>query len=293
MTAAAQSANAAAPSLPAADAVMRRASGENFSVASLLLGSTTRRHLRAIYGFARLVDQIGDDAPGNRLELLDGLEEDLDRVFEPGAEPADPLLRRLSVTVGELDLPREPFVRLIEANRVDQRVARYETLADVLAYCELSANPVGELVLHVFRAATPDRIALSNRICSALQLIEHWQDVGEDFERGRIYLPIEDLVHFGVATSDLALPRAPDRLRRLLAYEVERARELLDAGAPLVRRLRGRARIAVAGYVGGGRATLDAFAAGGYDVLSATPRARRLGRLRAVAATLGGGSWRP
>jgi phytoene/squalene synthetase len=147
-------------------------------------------------------------------------------------------------------------VRLIEANRRDQRQAAYATFHELVDYCDLSANPVGELVLHVFGVATPARIALSDDVCTALQLLEHWQDVQEDWERGRVYLPAEDLEHFDVApgqTSDA-----------LLAFEIERARALLDRGASLVGTLRGRARLAVAGYVGGGRAGLDALAAGSW-----------------------------
>ena len=160
---------------------------------------------------------------------------------------------------------------------------------DLLGYCELSANPVGELVLHVFGVATPDRIALSDRVCSALQLAEHWQDVGEDFRKGRVYLPAEDLRGFGVSHADLAPAETGGALRELLGFEVSRARELLDSGAGLVGRLSGRARIAVAGYVGGGRATLDAIAAADYDVLASAPKASAQRMLLATVRTYGRG----
>ena len=261
--------------------VLDRASGENFSVASLVLGRDARAHLLAIYGFARLVDQLGDEAGGDRLAHLDDLEDDLARAFDGEAE--HPLLRRLAPTLKAFDLPREPFQRLIEANRRDQSVVAYDTFDELLGYCELSANPVGELVLHVFGAATPDRIALSDRVCTALQLAEHWQDVAEDYRNGRVYLPAEDLRRFGVTTDDLAATLTGGPLRQLLGFEVARARELLDGGAGLVGRLRGRARIAVAGYVGGGRAALDAIAAADYDVLAGAPKA---GGGRRVRATL-------
>ena len=254
------------------------AARENFSVASLLLGRATRDHLTAVYGFARLVDQLGDEVEGDRLALLDDFEQDLHRVFD--GEPQHPLLQRLAVTVRACRLPREPFLRLIEANRRDQRQIVYGTFDELLEYCDLSANPVGELVLHVFGAATPDRIALSDRVCTALQLVEHWQDVGEDFRRGRIYLPAEDLERFGVDADELGATATTAPVRELLEFEVERARRLLDEGAPLVGRLRGRARIAVAGYVGGGRAALDSIAAANYDVLAGAPRATRIQRLR-------------
>jgi squalene synthase HpnC len=263
--------------------VLSRASGENFSVASLVLGRDARAHLLAIYGFARLVDQLGDEVGDDRLAHLDVLEEDLARAFD--GDPEHPLLRRLTPTLTALDLPREPFQRLIEANRRDQSVVAYETFDELLGYCELSANPVGELVLRVFGAATPDRIALSNRVCTALQLAEHWQDVAEDYRNGRIYLPAEDLRRFGVAPDDLAATRTGGPLRQLLGFEVARARELLDSGAGIVGRLRGRARLAVAGYVGGGRAALDAIAAADYNVLAGAPKAGGARRARATLRT--------
>jgi squalene synthase HpnC len=270
--------------LPDESAILSLAARENFSVASLLLGRTTRAYLTAIYGFARLVDQLGDEVSGDRLALLDDFELDLQRVFD--GTPQQPLLQRLAATVHACDLPRGPFLRLIEANRRDQRTAEYDTFDELLEYCDLSANPVGELVLHVFDAATPDRIALSDRVCTALQLAEHWQDVAEDFRRRRIYLPAEDRARFGVHADDLAARNASPSLRRLLEFEVEQARRLLAEGAPLVGRLSGRARIAVAGYVGGGRAALDAIAAADYDVLPGAPRATRRLRVRRTLEAL-------
>jgi squalene synthase HpnC len=265
--------------LPDESAILPLAARENFSVASLLLGRDTRDHLLAVYGFARLVDQLGDEVRGDRLALLDELERNVERIFD-GGEPEHPLLQRLGRTVRACNFPHEPFLRLIEANRRDQTTLRYATYEELLEYCDLSANPVGELVLHVFGAATPDRIALSDNVCSGLQLVEHWQDVREDLARGRVYVPAEDLERFGVGTDELGAAAPTPQLRRLLAFEVDRARRLLDDGAPLIRRLHGRARIAIAGYVAGGRAALDAIAAADFDVLGAAPRASRGQRLR-------------
>jgi squalene synthase HpnC len=270
--------------LPGADAIYGRAASENFSVASIVVGRDNRRHLTAIYGYARLVDQIGDAVEGDRLVALDAFEADLSRIFE-GESPLHPVLQRLAPTVRELHLPRGPFDRLIAANRQDQKVSGYATFDELAAYCDLSANPVGELVLYVFGAATPDRIALSDRICTALQLVEHWQDVAEDRAAGRIYLPAEDMGRFDVVPTDLEGATAGASLRQLMTFEVDRARTLLDDGAPLVGRLRGRARIAVAGYVGGGRAALDAIEAAGYDVLRTSPRAGRAGRAVSTLST--------
>jgi squalene synthase HpnC len=269
---------------PAADAVMARASTENFPVASRVLPRRVRSHLLALYGFARLVDELGDSAEGDRIAALDWLEAELDLAFEGRAE--HPLLVRLQPTLRECELPRGPFVRLIEANRVDQRVSRYATWDELRAYCALSADPVGELVLGVLGAATPERVALSDSICTALQLTEHLQDVAEDLSRGRVYLPGEDLARFGCTIEDLSAAHADDPLRELLAFEVARARGLLGEGQPLIGELRGRARIALAGFVAGGRAALDAIESARYDVLAGPPRAGTARRLLALAATL-------
>ena len=269
---------------PEPQTVMAQARHENFPVASLLLAKRVRAHLLAVYGFARLVDDAGDEAAGDRLALLDELEADLERVWD-GA-PRNPLIARLQPTVAACGLQIEPFRRLIEANRRDQLVDRYETYEDLLGYCELSANPVGELVLRIFAAATPERIALSDKVCSALQLAEHWQDVGEDHARGRIYLPLEDLKRFGVGETDLGAPAASPALRSLLEFEVRRARELLDEGAPLVRTLSGQAKLAVAAFVAGGRSALRAVERAGYEVLGPPPRAGHARRALETVRTL-------
>lgn len=270
-------------------AVIGLASGENFPVASRVLPKRIRGHLLALYGFARLVDEIGDGSSGGgtreRLEALDALEADLDRAFDGRAE--HPLLRRLEPTLRECRLPREPFARLIEANRVDQRVLRYETWDELLGYCALSANPVGELVLGVFGQASPDRIARSNQICTALQLAEHCQDVAEDRDRGRIYLPAEDLARFDCAEADLSAAHAGAPVRAVIAFEVRRARELLDRGATLIGALHGlRERLAVAAFVAGGRSALGAIERAEYDVLAGPPKAGTGRRLLAFAGTL-------
>jgi squalene synthase HpnC len=269
---------------PAADAVMARARTENFPVASRVLPRRVRSHLLALYGFARLVDELGDSATGDRLEALDWLENELDRAFEGRAQ--HPLLVRLTPTLRACDLPREPFARLIEANRLDQRVSRYATWQELRGYCALSADPVGELVLGVLGCATPERITLSDSICTGLQLTEHCQDVAEDLAGGRVYLPGEDLARFSCTIEELGARHAGGPLREVLAFEVARARGLLREGAPLIGELRGRARIALAGFVAGGRAALDAIENADYDVLAGPPRAGTGRRLRSLAMTL-------
>ncbi|SNS08217.1 squalene synthase HpnC [Streptosporangium subroseum] len=253
----------------------RRARRENFPVASRLLPRSHRHHLLAVYGFARFVDDIGDEPQAeDPLRLLDDVDADLDRLYA-GQAPRLPAVSALERAVGTCSIPARPFRRLVEANRVDQSVSRYDTFDDLLAYCELSANPVGHIVLHVFGMATPARLALSDRVCSALQVIEHCQDVGEDYTRGRVYLPGEDLRRFGCVESDLAKVVTPTRLRGVVALQTERARRLLHEGDPLVSSVTGFTRFAVAGYMAGGLATVAALTRARYDVLGHAVRPRR------------------
>lgn len=280
-----------------------KAAAENFPVAPFFLPRAWRADLMAVYGFARLVDDIGDGdlAPGgpdarllgvspeeaeDRLVLLDAFEADLRRVF--GGTPHHPLLRRLQPTVRRRSLTPEPFLGLIAANRQDQLVGRYETYDDLLAYCELSANPVGRLVLAVTGTATPERIRLSDAVCTALQIVEHLQDVAEDLGRDRIYLPAADMKRFHVQETDLAAKTAGASVRALVAYEAERAQNLLNEGTPLVGSVHGRLKLLLAGFVAGGRAAIRAIAAAEYDVLPGPPKASRLQLLREVGVTLRG-----
>ncbi len=280
-----------------------KAAHENFPVAPFFLPRAWRTDLMAVYGFARLVDDIGDGdlAPGgadarllgvsatdaeDRLLMLDAFEADLRRVFD--STPRHPLLRRLQPTVRRRSLNPEPFLGLIEANRQDQLVSRYETYGDLLAYCELSANPVGHLVLAVTGTATPERIRRSDAICTALQIVEHLQDVAEDLGRDRIYLPAEDMKRFHVQEADLATKTAGASVRALVAYEAQRARDLLNEGAPLVGSVHGRLKLLLAGFVAGGRAAIRAIAAADYDVLPGPPKPGKLQLLREVGVTLRG-----
>lgn len=263
-------------SLPAGDAVRAQARHENFPVASRLLPRRYRRHLLALYEFARTVDDVGDELAGDRLAALDELDQDIDRIW-PGTATL-PALQALAPTVHACGIPSAPLHRLVQANRQDQTVTRYETWDDLLGYCALSANPVGHLVLHVFDAATYDRMARSDDVCTALQVLEHAQDVVEDLARGRVYLPQQDLRRLGVREDDLRARPWGEAARELVRVQVDRAEELLRRGAPLVGTLPGFARLAVAGFVGGGLATVDALRAAGHDVSAGgpTPRPTRL-----------------
>jgi len=261
--------------LPQPQDVLEQSGDENFTVASAILGRRHVKHLMAIYGFARLVDDVGDEASGDRETLLDLVEAELRAIYDHGS-PRHPLMIDLAITVRERDLPIEPFLRLIEANRVDQRVTRYETFQDLIGYCQLSAAPVGEMVLAVFGAASPERIALSDRICDALQIIEHLQDLGEDLAKGRVYMPQEDLRAFGCGDQDLA-DQHSDSVRALIAFEAGRASSLLASGAPLARTLPFRQRLAIAGFVAGGRRALDGLGqiAGGHVAVGSVVRPNR------------------
>lgn len=268
--------------IPSARALMARAGGENFPVAARVLSRRHRRALLAVYGFARLADEIGDEMDGDRLAALQWLEEDLDRAY--AGQARHPLLCNLQEALSERALPREPFARLIEANRVDQRVSRYETWEQLSGYCELSANPVGELVLWVFDLATPARIELSDRVCTALQLIEHLQDLGEDMARGRMYIPERDRARFGAS---------PAGLRETVAFETRRARELLAAGPALVASVPGRAKLAVAAFVAGGEAAIMEIERARYEVMGGVPQASAWRRMRELARVLGRGRGLP
>ena len=267
------------PALPTAEQVLPQAADENFPVALRWLPYRFREPLVAIYGFARLVDDCGDEIAGDRGAALDEMDREIDRIYANG-EPHHPLLRRLAGAVRSAALPAAPLRRLVEANRRDQGVVRYRSYAELRAYCALSANPVGHLVLCVFGAASAENLRHSDSICTALQIVEHCQDVGEDYRRGRVYLPEEDLTRFGCELAELAAPRVGAALHAVMGFEIERVRELLRAGEPLVAALSGWARIAVAAYVAGGYAAADAVERRGRDALCGPARPRRRDLLR-------------
>ena len=277
ITASASAGTATSPAgLPGIDAVSARAKTENFRVASLALPKRHRSDLMALYRYARFVDEIGDSYTGDRLGALDWLESELHRGLEgsPGVHPAvdgvAAMARRKAIAV-------DPLLRLLEANRMDQRVRRYESFDQLLSYCELSANPVGRMVLQLFELDTPERVEWSDSICTGLQLVEHWQDVVEDATSGRVYLPAEDLRSFGVGTDDLtgSAPASP-ALRALMAFEARRARAILTRGSPLLGSLHGRVRVAIAGFWAGGMAALESLARDEFDPANGSRRSSRL-----------------
>jgi squalene synthase HpnC len=257
-----------APEL-AAERIDARARGENFPVASLLAPRRARPHLRAIYGFARLVDNLGDEAAGDRGALLDELERELE------GPARTEIMQRLHATIAARSLPLDPFRRLIQANRIDQVRSRYETWEDVREYCTYSADPVGRLVLGVYgRLGDSELVALSDSVCTGLQLANFLQDPPRDLALGRVYLPQEDLRRFEVRDEELAGPLT-GRIAALLRFEALRARELLVRGFPLGDALRGRAGLSVALYARGGLAALEALERAGWDVFTGRPAPTR------------------
>lgn len=253
-------------------AVMAQAATENFPVASRLLPRDLRSHLLALYGFARLVDDIGDEAEGDRLAQLDWAEAELSRAMAGEAE--HPVFRSLTPTIDRFSLSSQPFADLIAANRQDQVVRRYATFEDLEAYCMLSAAPVGRLVLAVFERSTPERLERSDRVCVGLQLVEHLQDVAEDAEAGRVYLPLEDLAFHHCDPDSLTAQDQRRALCQTVVHEVRRARGLLAHGTPLARSLPLRLRFAVAGFSAGGAAALDAIERADGDVVATRCRPR-------------------
>lgn len=242
---------------------------ENFSVVTRFLPKPLHGPMYVIYSFCRYTDDLGDEAEGDRLALLDAWDAELHRAFEGGAE--FPIGVALSQVVRDYPLTLDPFERLIEANRRDQTQSRYETFQDVLDYCDYSANPVGEMVLGLFGYDDEFRIALSNSTCTALQLTNHWQDVARDYAVGRIYLPLEDLRHFGVAERQIPARDANAAFRQLMRFEVDRAEAFFRQGEPLIERVERDLRLDLRLFTAGGRAILRAIERQDYDVLSRRP----------------------
>ena len=248
---------------------MARTHYENFSVASWLAPRRFRRDLQAVYAFCRATDDLGDEAEGDRLALLDEWEAEFDLVHR--GEPSHPVMLALQDVVRRAGIPPEPFRDLIEANRMDQGTGRFETYADLLRYCAHSANPVGRVVLHVLGEAEEENVRLSDATCTVLQLANFWQDVARDYRMGRVYVPQEDMRAFGCREERIAEGVADGAFRRMMRFEVDRAEALFAEGAPLARRLRGRAGLAVDLFGRGGRRILDAIREQDYDVLSKRP----------------------
>jgi len=259
---------------------LARSHYENFSVATRFLPRELVPAMGAVYAFCRTVDDLGDEARGDRLALLDEWERDLLRCYS--GNPEHEYLPALQDTIRRFTIPPEPFLKLVQANRMDQVNQRYPTYSDLLHYCEHSANPVGHLILYVFGYGDAERQLLSDHTCTALQLANFWQDVKRDYAMGRVYLPLGDMQRFGCTEQTIADGVATPQFRDLMAFEVERARGLFQKGLPLVGAVSGTLRLDLALFTGGGLSVLDAIERQGYDVLRKRPevtRGRKLGLL--------------
>ena len=265
---------------------LARSHYENFLVVSWLLPRKLHQPMFNLYAYSRTVDDLGDEAEGDRLALLDDWERQLEDCF--AGRPSAPLFVALEKTIRHYELPIQPFRRLIEANRQDQMVNRYQTYADLLTYCDSSATPVGRLVLMLFGYRDAERFALSDATCTALQLANFWQDVARDYAAGRIYIPLEDMARFGCSEAELATGTFHASWRALMEFEVERTRDLFHAGERLVPLVERRLQVDLRLFTLGGMEVLNRIEEQGYDVLSRRPTVgawRQLGLLaRALAS---------
>jgi squalene synthase HpnC len=231
---------------------------ENFPVASLLLPRRFRQPIAVIYHFARSADDIadeGDDPALIRLAKLAAYDAQLDRI-EAGQTSDAPLFQALAGIIALWRLPLQPFRDLLDAFAQDVTKTRYVDFPELLDYCRRSANPVGRLLLHLFNRATTQNLAWSDAICSSLQLINFWQDVAPDWQKGRVYLPADDMARFGVTEAHIARATVDEGWRRLLLFQIERSRAMLKSGAPLGDALPGRMGLEIRAVLAGGACVL-------------------------------------
>ena len=279
------------PSLAEARAYCQRLARshyENFHVATWFLPERLRPHFYSVYAYCRISDDLGDEVgdPEAALALLDEWEAELDACY--AGAPRHPVFVALAETVRTCDLPRQPFADLLQAFRQDQTVSRYATFDYLLGYCRYSANPVGRIVLYVCGYRDPERQQLSDFTCTALQLANFWQDVTVDYAKGRIYLPIEDMVRFGVSEQDLALHRPTPAFLEMMRFQVARTREWFARGLPLATMVDRELALDIELFSRGGQEILNAIERQGYDVLRARPVISRPRKLKLlVQAALG------
>jgi squalene synthase HpnC len=256
---------------------------ENFSVATWFLPKRLRQHFYNVYAYCRISDDLGDET-GNReasLQLLDEWENELNACYE--SAPRHPVFVALAGTVREFDIPKQTFADLLTAFRQDQTVTRYEAFDDLLGYCRYSANPVGRLVLYLGGYRDAERQQLSDFTCTALQLANFWQDVSTDYEKGRIYLPLEDVRKYNVAEADIAGKNNTPAFREMMRFEVQRAREWFEGGLPLVSKVSRELAIDIELFSRGGQEILNAIEGQGYAVLGRRPVISKTRKLALLA----------
>jgi len=262
---------------------LARSHYENFSVATWFLPKRLRQHFFNVYAYCRISDDLGDET-GDRqasLQLLDEWEAELQACYD--GSPRHPVFVALAGTVREFDIPKQTFADLLTAFRQDQTVARYETFDDLLGYCHYSANPVGHLVLYLCGYRDPECQQLSDFTCTALQLANFWQDVSADYDKGRIYLPLEDLKRFQVSEDDIEAQSNTAQFREMMRFEVQRAREWFDRGLPLVGKVSRELAVDLELFSRGGQEILNAIERQDYVVLGNRPAISKTRKLALVA----------
>ena len=268
---------------------LARSHYENFSVATWFLPKRLHQHFFSVYAYCRISDDLGDEVGDTQLSLslLDLWQQELDACYAHLAAasapaPRHPVFVALAETIRQCEIPHHEFSDLLIAFRQDQTVTRYETFDDLLDYCKNSANPVGHLILYLGGYKDAERRQLSDYTCTALQLANFWQDVAVDYEKGRIYLPLESLRRFGVSESDIAQRRCTPQFIDMMKFEVARARDWFDRGLPLAKMVDKELALDIELFSRGGQAILAAIEKQGYDVLKSRPvvsKARKLGLL--------------
>jgi squalene synthase HpnC len=264
---------------------------ENFTVASFLLPGRLKRHFCNVYAYCRWADDLADETgdPKKSLALLGWWEMQLRDCYshrENGAgriSVSHPVFIALRETIERFKIPADPFVDLLVAFRQDQRVTRYETIDQLLEYCRYSANPVGRLVLYLGGCYTPERVRLSDSICTGLQLANFCQDVARDWQRGRIYLPLADCHRFGYSEASFEKKECNDSFRRLLAAQVEQAEGFLHEGLPLIKIMPSELQLDIALFLQGGLAILQAIRRRNYDVWTHRPEVSTMEKFQLLA----------
>jgi len=275
-----------APSLPDAYSYCERLARthyENFSVATWFLPKRLRQHFFNVYAYCRISDDLGDETgdPSASLQLLDEWESELNACYS--GNPRHPVFVALAGTVREFEIPKHEFADLLTAFRQDQTVTRYETFDDLLGYCRNSANPVGHLVLYLCGYRDPERQQLSDFTCTALQLANFWQDVSVDYDKGRIYLPLESLRKFQVTETDIANKNNSPQFREMMRFEVDRARDWFNRGLPLIGNVSRELALDIELFSRGGQEILNAIERQDYAVLGRRTSISKSRKLALVA----------
>lgn len=276
------------PEAQAYTASLARRHYENFTVVSWFLPRRLRQPMYNIYAYCRWSDDLGDEVPDREqaLRALEWWRGELVQCFE--GRPGHPVFVALHDTIREFDIPAEPFHYLLDAFVQDQTVHRFPRYEDVRRYCTRSADPVGRLVLYLFGYRDPERQALSDATCTALQLANFWQDVTVDWLKGRLYLPLEDLERYGVTEDQIERRDCTPAFRELMRFEADRARELFLRGAPLTTQVERRLRLDLELFTRGGMEILRLIERQDYDVLSRRPELSRAGKVGLITRRLVG-----